>query len=403
MNNRFNHYIYMDHGATTPVLKEVAKAAYDAMTLYFGNASEPHLLGVEAKNILEHSRNVIAGAINANPDEIIFTSGGTESNNLAIFGVVECYYKKGNHIITSEIEHPAVHMPLKILENEGFDVTYIPVDNFGIINPNDVKKAIKPTTILISVMHANNIMGSIQPIEEIGKIAKESDVVFHCDAIQSYLNIPIDVDTLNVDLLSISGHKVYAPKGIGALYVRHGIKIMPQIFGGGQEKGKRSGTENIPNILGFAKATEILFPSLSERRAYVSQLRDYIKDEVLKKISDVIYNGHPKQRLPGNINLTFEPVEGIDIVKKLNEEYGIAISTGSACKSASKEANEALLAIGLCPAMARSSIRISIGFENTKEEADYLVEALNKTVLELRNYYQLQQENKKDKYFIFKN
>lgn len=397
---KFTGHIYFDHSATTPVIPEVAKKVYDAMTLSFGNASEPHSFGAEAKKILEDSRVTVAKALNANPDEILFTSGGTESNNIAIFGIAEAYFKKGSHIITSQIEHPAVLMPLRVLENEGYEITYLPVDRNGCVDPQDVKNAITDKTILVSIMHANNIMGAIQPVNEIGRITKEYGIIFHCDGVQSYMNLDINVDELNVDLLSISGHKVYAPKGVGALFIRRGVKVMPQIYGGGQERGRRSGTENIPGILGLAAATEILLSDLRERSERISALRDYLKNAVIEKINDVSYNGHPTKRLPGNCNFTFKYVEGSDIVSRLNE-YKIAISAGSACKSSPGNPNDALLALGICPEFAGGSIRISLGFENTKEEIDTLVNILPEVVSELRNHYPLYKDKNGDKYFIF--
>jgi len=398
--NRFNHYIYMDHGATTPVLKDVADTVYDAMTLYFGNASEPHMLGNESRKMLEESRKTVAGALNAAPEEIIFTSGGTESNNIAIFGTVEAYYHKGKHIITSEIEHPAVLMPLKILENEGFEITYIPIDKYGIVNPEDVKNSIRKDTILISIMHSNNVMGAIQPVEEIGMIANENNIVFHCDAVQSYLNVPLDVKSFNADLLSISGHKVYAPKGIGALYIKNTTKIVPQIFGGGQEKGHRSGTENIPGIVGIAKATQIFLPTINRRALMISSLRDYIRDSILSQVKGVIYNGHSENRLPGNLNFTFEDISGDAIVKKL-DEYGIAVSAGSACHSGTGEGNEFMLRMGICPEMIRNSIRISLGFENTREEADYLIDVLKEICNKNIKSSLIYNKNLKENYFTF--
>ncbi len=400
MMNRFSHYIYMDHGATTPVLKEVADSVYDAMTLYYGNASEPHILGTESRRILENSRRTIAEAINASPEEIVFTSGGTESNNMAIFGTAEAYFRKGNHIITSEIEHPAVHIPLRILENEGFKITYMPIDKYGIVDPDEIRKSIRPETILISIMHSNNIMGAIQPIEEIGEIARQAGIIFHCDAVQSYMNIPIDVKSLNVDLLTISGHKVYAPKGIGALYIRNSIKTAPQIFGGGQEKGRRSGTENIPGITGLAKSTEILLPTISKRAQELRILRDYIRDAILSQLDGVIYNGHLEKRLPGNINFTFRDFTGETLVKKL-DEYGIAVSAGSACKSGSTEGNEFLLSMGVCQGLTRNSIRISLGFENTREEADYLIDCLKEICGKDIKSSVICNNGLKEKYFTF--
>lgn len=371
--NRFSHYIYMDHSATTPVLKEVAASVYDTMTLYFGNASEPHSLGKEANKILENSRKILADSLNAAPEEIIFTSGGTESNNMAIFGVIEAHFRKGNHIIASDIEHPAVLVPLRILENEGFKITYISADKYGIIDPEEVQQAIQPDTILISIMHSNNIMGAMQPVEEIGKIARKNNIVFHCDAVQSYMNTELDVNRLNTDLLTISGHKIYAPKGVGALYIKKSTKIAPQIFGGGQEKGRRSGTENIPGIAGIAKSIEILAPTISERAERLGKLRDYIRDRVISEIEGTVLNGHAEKRLPGNINFTFKNISGTELVKRL-DEFGIAVSAGSACSSA--DGSEFLPPAGICRDLAGNSIRITLGFENTREEADYLISCL---------------------------
>jgi len=392
--------IYFDHSATTPVTPEVAKRVYDTMTLSFGNASEPHFLGIEAKNILENSREIVAKALNASTDEILFTSGGTESNNFSIFGIAEAYHKKGRHIITSQIEHPSVLMPLRILENEGYEITYLPVDANGCIDPDDVKNAITDKTILVSIMHANNIMGAVQPVNEIGAIAKNRDIIFHCDAVQSYMNLKINVDEINSDLLSVSGHKVYAPKGVGALFVRRGVKLMPQIYGGGQERGRRSGTENISGIAGLAAATEILLSDFAERNERLSKLRDYLKNAVVEKISDTIYNGHPVKRLPGNCSFTFKHVEGSDIVDRLSE-YGIAISAGSACKSSQGHAADNLPVMSICPEVARGAIRISLGFENTKDEIDTLLGILPEVVSGLRNHYPLYKDKSGDKYFIF--
>jgi cysteine desulfurase len=392
--------IYFDHSATTPVIPEVAKKVYDVMTLSFGNASEPHSFGLEAKKILEDSRMTVAKALNANADEILFTSGGTESNNIAIFGIAEAYFKKGRHIITSQIEHPAVLMPLRVLENEGYEITYLPVDANGCIDPEDVKNAITDKTILVSIMHANNIMGAIQPVNEIGRITKEHNVIFHCDAVQSYMSVEINVEELNADLLSVSGHKVYAPKGVGALFVRRGTKLMPQIYGGGQERGRRSGTENVPGIAGLAAATEILLSDFTVRNEKTSKLRDYLKNAVIENISDVIYNGHPSKRLPGNCSFTFKYAEGSDIVNRLSE-YGIAISAGSACKSSPGNSDNALLAMGICPEIAGGSIRISLGFENTKEEIDTLLSILPEVISGLRNHYPLYKDKNGNKYFIF--
>ncbi|MBM3705361.1 MAG: cysteine desulfurase, partial [Actinobacteria bacterium] len=268
-------YIYLDHAATTPVLPEVVESVCQCFTEYFGNASEPHTPGRNARNLLEKSRRTIAGILGAEASEITFTSGGTESDNLAVFGTVQAYAKKGSHIITSSIEHPAVSMPFKILEKKGFKVTWLPVDRYGFVEPDRLRKSISPETILVSIMHANNIVGTIQYLEEIGRICKEVGVIFHTDAVQTFCNIKTDVDSLGVDLLSLSGHKIYGPKGVGALYVRKGTKIVPHILGGGQERGKRSGTENIAGIAGLAKAAEINHKNLGEKIKKITAMRDY--------------------------------------------------------------------------------------------------------------------------------
>lgn len=376
-------YIYFDHSATTPVLPEVVKVINNCFETYYGNASEPHSPGTEAKEILEHSRETISKSLGVNPKEIVFTGSGTESDNLAIIGVAEAYKKKGNHIITSEIEHPAVHMPLKKLSRLGFNITYIPVDKFGMVDPQDVKKSITNKTILVTIMHANNIVGTIQPIGEIGKILKEHDIIFHTDAVQTFSNIKTDVNKLNVDLLSLSGHKIYGPKGVGALYIRKGTKIMPQILGGGHERGIRSGTENIPGIAGLAKAAEIGQKNLLDKILKVTKMRDYLISNLLDKIDEVKFNGHPTERLPGNCNFSFKYIEGESIVLKL-DHAGIAVSSGSACSSSSLKPSHTLVAMGLSNEEAYGSLRITLGFENTKEEIDYFLEVIPKIVSDLR-------------------
>jgi len=376
-------YIYFDHSATTPVLPEVIDEINNCFTAYYGNASEPHSPGLKAKKILEHSRKIIGTCLGARPKEIVFTSGGTESDNLAIFGVAEAYRKKGNHIITSQIEHPAVHNPLKKLSRSGFKVTYIPVDRSGIADPQDVKKAITKKTVLVTIMHANNIVGSIQPIKEIGKILREYNILFHTDAVQTFTNIKTDVNDLNVDLLSISGHKIYGPKGVGALYIKKGTKIIPQILGGGHERGIRSGTENVPGIAGLAKAAEIGQKSLSDKKIKVTKLRDYLINNLLDRIDEVKLNGHPVKRLPGNCNFSFKYIEGESIVLKL-DHAGIAVSSGSACSSSSLKPSHTLVAMGMTSEEAYGSLRITLGFENTIEEIDYFLEIIPKIVSDLR-------------------
>ena len=376
-------YIYFDHAATTPVLPEVMDAINKCFTEFYGNASEPHLPGRKAKEMLENSRELIAGALGANPSEITFTSGGTESDNLALFGAAEAYKKQGNHIITSEIEHPAVSMPLKALARRGFKISFVHVDRFGMVDPEDIEKAINKNTILVSIMHANNIVGTIEPIEEIGKILKEKNIIFHTDAVQTFCSAKTLVDELGVDLLSISGHKIYGPKGVGALYIRKGTKIMPHIFGGGQERGRRSGTENIPGIAGLAKAAELGQRNIDAKIKKLTGMRDYLKNKLLDSIEEVRFNGHPEKRLPGNCNFSFKYIEGESIVLKLDIS-GIAVSSGSACSSSSMKPSHALVAMGLSNEEAFGSLRVTLGFENTMEEIDYFLEVTEKTIKDLR-------------------
>ena len=376
-------YIYFDHAATTPVLPEVMDAINKCFTEFYGNASEPHLPGRQAKEMLENSRELIAGALGANPSEITFTSGGTESDNLALFGAAEAYKKQGNHIITSEIEHPAVSMPLKALARRGFKISFVPVDRFGMVDPDDIEKAINKNTILVSIMHANNIVGTIEPIEEIGKILKEKNIIFHTDAVQTFCSAKTLVDELGIDLLSISGHKIYGPKGVGALYIRKGTKIMPHIFGGGQERGRRSGTENIPGIAGLAKAAELGQRNIDAKIKKLTGMRDYLKNKLLDSIEEVRFNGHPEKRLPGNCNFSFKYIEGESIVLKLDIS-GIAVSSGSACSSSSMKPSHALVAMGLSNEEAFGSLRVTLGFENTMEEIDYFLEVTEKTIKDLR-------------------
>ncbi len=376
-------YIYFDHSATTPVLPEIVEIVGKCFSKFYGNASEPHTPGRQAKELLNTSRLTIANAMGAKPREIVFTGGGTESDNLAVLGVAEAYQKKGNHIITSEIEHPAVLMPLRYLSRKGFKITKVGVDKYGMVDPDDIKKAVTDNTILVSIMHANNITGTIQPILEIGKFLKEKGIIFHTDAVQSFCSIGTKVDDLNVDLLSISGHKFYAPKGIGALYVRRGTKIMPQLLGGGHEHGIRSSTENIPGIAGLAKAVEIGQKDITEKFKNISTLRNYIKDSLIEKIDDIRFNGHPTERLPGNCNFSFKYVEGEAIVLRLDGE-GIAVSSGSACSSSSMKPSHTLTAMGLTAEEAHGSLRITLGFENTMQEADHFIEVLPKIISDLR-------------------
>ena len=376
-------YIYFDHSATTPVLPEIAVVVCECFSKFYGNASEPHTPGHQAKELLDNSRLTIANTLGAKPREIVFTSGGTESDNLAVLGIAEANQKKGNHIITSEVEHPAVLMPLRYLSRKGFKITRVGVDKYGMVDPDDIRKAVTDHTILVSIMHANNIVGTIQPVTEIGKFLKERQILFHTDAVQSFCSIDTKVDDLNVDLLSISGHKFYAPKGIGALYVRKGTKIMPRLLGGGHEHGMRSSTENVPGIAGLAKAVEIGQKDIKEKFKNISTLRNYIKDSLTEKIGDIRFNGHPSERLPGNCNFSFKYIEGEAIVLRLDRE-GIAVSSGSACSSSSMKPSHTLTAMGLSAEEAHGSLRITLGFENTKKEADHFLEVLPKIISDLR-------------------
>ncbi|MBN1299182.1 MAG: cysteine desulfurase [Actinobacteria bacterium] len=383
MSNKLQNYIYLDHAATTPVLPEVAKVINECLVKYFGNASEIHLPGREAKKIIEKSRHMIASIMGASDGEIIFTGSGTESNNLAIFGTAEANIKKGNHIITSEIEHPAAAIPFKMLAKRGFKVTFVPVDRFGMVDASDIKKALSKKTILVSVMHANNIVGTVQPIEEIGAILKQEGILFHTDAVQTFCNLKTGVNRLGVDMLSLSAHKIYGPKGVGALYIRKGTKIMPYIYGGGQEKGRRSGTENTAGIAGLAKAAQIAAAGLEDKIKYLTDMREYIKNSVLARIDDVLFNGHPEKRLPGNCNFSFRFIEGEAMVLRL-DAAGVAVSSGSACSTSSTKPSHTLVSMGLTKEDAAGSLRITHGFENTYSQVDYFLENLEKTVTDLR-------------------
>ncbi len=364
---------YFDHGATTPVDPLVLKAMKPYFSLKFGNASSIHEFGRETHEALDQARKVIADSIGAEPSEIIFTSGGTESNNLAIKGLAQA--KGSGHIITSKIEHHAVLMTCKYLEKQGFKVTYLPVDNEGFVNASDLKKAMTKNTILVTVMHANNEIGTVEPIDELARIAHEGGALFHTDAVQSFTKIPINVKEMNLDLVSLSAHKIHGPKGVGALYVRKGLRIQKQLEGGVHEFNLRAGTENIPGIVGFAKAVKLAKP---EHVVYMTELRDKIINELLK-IPGTRFNGAKKKRLCNNINISLMGVEGESILLGL-DALGIAVSTGSACSSKNLKASHVLTAIGSKPEESHGSIRITLGRENTREEVDYLIKNIVKTV-----------------------
>ena len=375
--------IYFDNAATTKLDEEVFKEMMPYLKENYGNASSIYKLGRESRKAVEDSREKIAKVLNCKTSEIYFTAGGSESDNTAIKGIARANKNKGNHIITSKIEHPAVLETCKKLEKEGFEISYISVDENGIINLEELKKVIKSTTILITIMYANNEIGTIQPIEEIGQIAKENNIYFHTDAVQAVGNIEIDVQKLNIDSLSLSGHKLYGPKGIGVLYVRTGVKFEKLIDGGHQERNKRAGTENVAGIVGIGKAIELAYNNLDEHNNKIKELRDYYVEQVKEKIPYIKINGDMEKRLPGNSNISFRFIEGEGLLLNLDLK-GICASSGSACTSGSLDPSHVLLAIGLPHEIAHGSLRITIGKYNTKEEIDYLVENLVEIVNRLR-------------------
>lgn len=375
--------IYMDHGATTRTDPEVVTAMLPFYDEFFGNASSLHSFGQEAAKVLVSSRKTVADLLGAEPEEIIFTSGGTESDNLALKGIAYLKKNKGKHIITSVIEHPAILNTCEYLGDTGYGISYIPVDDQGLIDPADVEDAITDDTILISVMHANNEIGTIQPIKEISAIAHEHGVLVHTDAVQSVGKMPVNVDELGVDMLSISGHKIYGPKGVGALYVRKGTRLQGLLQGGGHEMRKRAGTENIPGIVGMAKAAELAEKRLENDTKFLGNLRDTMIRKILDSIPESYLNGHPMKRLCNNIHVRFSYVEGESLLMMLDMK-GVAVSTGSACSSKSLEPSHVLAALGITPEEIHGNLRITLGRENTMEEVDYVVESLIDIVKKLR-------------------
>ncbi len=375
--------IYLDNNATTKTDEEVVKAMMPYLLDNYGNPSSIYKIGRENKKKVEDSREKIAKILNCEPNEIYFTSGGSESDNTAIRGIAYSYKNKGNHIITSKIEHPAVLETCKQLEKEGFEISYIGTDENGIVDLEELKKEIKKTTTLITIMFANNEIGTLQPIKEIGEIAKNNNIIFHTDAVQAVGSILIDVKELNIDSLSLSAHKFYGPKGIGVLYVRKGIKFEKFVNGGHQERNKRAGTENVAGIVGLAKAIELAYRDLEEHNKKIKELRDYYVEQVKEKIPYIKINGDMEKRLPGNSNISFRFIEGEGLLLNLDLK-GICASSGSACTSGSLDPSHVLLAIGLPHEIAHGSLRISIGKYNTKEEIDYLVENLVEIVGRLR-------------------
>lgn len=376
--------VYLDHSATTPVHPDVVEAMLPFFTEEYGNASSIHRFGRNARAAVDEAREKVARLLNVQDPEIYFTSGGTEGDNLAIKGVAWALRDKGNHIITSQVEHEAVLNTCRYLEKNGFTVTYLPVDQYGMVDPTDVRKAITDKTIIISVMHANNEVGTIQPIAKIGAIARQREVLFHTDAVQTVGKLTVDVKALSVDLLSMSGHKFYGPKGVGALYMRKGVKIQPLAHGGHHENWKRAGTENIPGIVGMAKAMEICYQELEMVSKRESQLRDALQKGIQETIEDVRFNGHPAQRLPGSLSACFEALEGEALILSLDLK-GVAASTGSACSSGSLEPSHVLKAMGVPIEIAHGSVRLTLGRGNTQEEIDYVLEVLPKIVDRLRS------------------
>ncbi len=373
----------MDHSATTPVAPEVLAAMLPYFGEKFGNASSLHRSGREAKEALEDSREKVAALLGARAEEIIFTSGGTESDNLALKGIARKNRKHGKHIITTQIEHPAILETCRALEKDGFEVTYLPVTGEGLVELSTLEASIRPDTILISVMHANNEVGTIQPLEEIGRLAAERDIYLHSDAVQSVGKIPVDVDDLGVDLLSLSAHKLYGPKGVGALYIRKGTKLESIIQGGGHERRLRSGTENISGIVGLARAAELAEESMQREAERLTSLRDRLAELVLGKVKEAWINGTMKKRLPGNLNFGFRYVEGESLLLFLDSK-GICVSTGSACSSHKLEPSHVLMSLGLKAEECHGSLRITLGMSNTLDEVEYVAESIVEAVERFR-------------------
>lgn len=375
--------IYLDNAATTKTAPEVVEAMLPYFSELYGNPSSVYQFSQKSKEAIAASRETIAGALGAKPEEIYFTAGGTEADNWAIKAAAEAYRAKGNHIITSKIEHHAVLHTCQWLEKHGFEVTYLDVDESGIVKLDQLRKAIRPETILISIMFANNEIGTIQPVKEIGQIAGEHGILFHTDAVQAFGQIPIQVDELGIDMLSSSGHKLNGPKGIGFLYIRKGVKIRSFIHGGAQERKRRAGTENVPGIVGYGAAVERAVRTMEERTAKETKLRDHLIDRVLREVPYTRLNGHRTRRLPNNANFSFQFVEGESLLIMLDME-GICGSSGSACTSGSLDPSHVLLAIGLPHEIAHGSLRLTLSEETTEEELDYVVEAIKKIVEKLR-------------------
>ena len=376
--------IYLDHAATTATRPEVVEAMLPYFTEHFGNPSSVYSFAAANKNVITKARETIAKSLGAKTEDIYFTAGGSEADNWALKATAEAYKDKGNHIITTKIEHHAILHTAEYLANNGFEVTYLDVDENGLVRIEDLEAAIRPETILISIMFANNEIGTIEPIKEIGELAKKHNILFHTDAVQAYCQVPINVDEYGIDMLSASAHKLNGPKGIGFLYIRKGLKLRSYVHGGGQERKRRAGTENVPAIVGFAKAVELAIESLEERTSRERELRDYLIGRILSEVPYTRLNGDPLKRLPNNSNISFQFIEGESLLIMLDMK-GICGSSGSACTSGSLDPSHVLLAIGLPHEIAHGSLRLTLGEENTKEEIDFVVDSIKGIVTKLRN------------------
>ena len=375
--------VYLDNAATTALSPRVLEAMLPYFTQYYGNPSSVHAFGREAKQGLDKARDQVAKALHCEPSEVIFTGCGTESDNTVLLGVAQRYGDKGKHIITTNVEHHAILHTCEYLEKQGYSVTYLPVDQDGLVTAEQVAAAIRPDTILVSIMFANNEVGTIMPIQEIGAVCKEKGVLFHTDAVQAVGHIPVDVQAMHIDMLSLSAHKFHGPKGVGALYCRKGIRLPSYIMGGAQERGRRAGTENVAGIVGLGAAIQLATEQLEENRAKMTALRDRLMTGIQARISEVKLNGHPTNRLPNNVNFSFKYSEGESILLMLDMN-GIAASSGSACTSGSLDPSHVLLALGLPHEIAHGSVRLTLGDETTEEDIDYTIDVLEKTVARLR-------------------
>ncbi|MCS7308737.1 MAG: cysteine desulfurase NifS [Armatimonadota bacterium] len=376
--------VYLDHSATTPLAPEVLQAMLPYLQHAFGNPSAIYTAGQEAREAVERAREQVAQLVNADPDDVYFTSGGTESDNWAVKGVVRAWGSRRSHLITTSIEHHAVLEACEAVREMGWEVTLLPVDRYGMVDPDEVRRAITPRTGLISIMHANNEVGTIEPIAEIGAIAREHGIPFHTDAVQTVGRIPVDMQALNVDLLTISAHKLYGPKGVGALVVRRGTPLRPLLDGGGQERGRRGGTYNVPGIVGFGAAAERALLHMAEETERIRALRDRLVQGILERVPDAVLTGHPTQRLPNNAHLAFADVEGETLVLSL-DAAGIYCSAGAACSSGDTEPSHVLVAMGIEPRLIEGSVRFTLGKDNTEEQIDYTVEQVAKAVQKLRS------------------